>query len=338
MTAYYLATEEGGSADTFSLLSSRVALPQIPLLLLESMDGSVRIPLDGSTGFIRMPGATGLEMPTYDVISGTIPGVAGGVLNDVRVQERPIFIPIYNGADGDHLLHLEMKDLLRRLVDPTTGAFKLVGKTARAERELVVTYTGGLEGLDTYEGSGLSWEKIGLQCIAHEPFARAREDRLLEFRMSAASIPFIGVAGGTDAPWPSMLSPGSVIGNGMEVAIKSDVAVYPTLELVGAMDSFTGTLSPVVVGQDGSTTTLTDQNWSVSIPAGVTAGSTFRMVTDPRVRSIRLNGALAAGRVARGSTLRAFYPGLNVLSVAAPGGTDDTRIRLTWRELFRSLW
>lgn len=335
MSTYYLATEEGGVAPGEVL--TRVPLPQIPLLLLESMDRSVQIPLDGSTGFIRMPGATGLEMPPYEVVSGTIPGVAGGVVTDVRVQERPIFIPIYNGANGNHLLHLEMKDALRRLVDPTTGTFRLVGKTARDERELIVTYIGGLEGADSYEASGLSWEKIGLLCTAFEPFARSRTDRLLEFRLETTAAPFLGVAGGTDAPWPGMLTSGAVIGVGMEVQVTSDVPVYPTLELVGPMTSFSGSLSPLIIGPGGVTTTQS-RLWSVNIPLGVAAGSTFRMDTDPLVRSIRLNGALAAGRVARGSTLRAFYPGTNTLSVTAPDGTEDTRIRLSWRELHRSLW
>jgi hypothetical protein len=334
MSTYYLATQDG--SNNFEPPPPRV-LPQIPLLMLESMDKSVQIPLDGTTGFIRMPGATGLEMPTYDIVSGTLPGVAGALLTDVRVQERSIFIPIYNGANGDHLLHLSMKDQLRRLVDPTTSTFKLVGKTARGERELVVTYTGGLEGADGYDQSGLAWEKIGLTCTAHEPFARARNDRLLEFRMDLGGGPFLGVVGGTDSPWPTILSSGAVIGSGMEVQVNSDVPVYPTLELVGAMNSFHGELSPIVVEDDG-VTIIENKEWLVDIPLGVAAGSTFRMVTDPRTRSIRLDGALAAGRVARGSTLRAFYPGLNVLSVVAPGGTEDTRIRLSWRELFRSLW
>jgi hypothetical protein len=156
--------------------------------------------------------------------------------------------------------------------------------------------------------------------------------------MAPAESPFLGAVGGTDAPFPGMLSSGAVIGAGMNVVVESDVPVYPNLTLVGPMDSFTGSLSPVVVNLDGTTTTLTGSTWSVSIPPGVPTGQTFSMVTDPRARSIRLNGALAAGRVALGSTLRPFYPGQNVLSVTAPGGNDDTKIFLSWRELYRSLW
>ena len=51
-----------------------------------------------------------------------------------------------------------------------------------------------------------------------------------------------------------------------------------------------------------------------------------------------MNGGLASGRIARGSTLRAFYPGTNILNVSAPGGTANTRIRISWLPLYRSLW
>jgi len=27
-----------------------------------------------------------------------------------------------------------------------------------------------------------------------------------------------------------------------------------------------------------------------------------------------------------------------LMSVSAPGGTEETRVRLSWRELYRSLW
>jgi hypothetical protein len=338
MTAFFLSTEDGATPPT----PETPAKPktQIPLLLLESMDGTLQIPLDGTTGWIRMPGATGLEMPPYEVVTEYLPGVPGGMQTDVRVEPRSIFVPIYCSGDDNHLSYLSKMNLLRRVVDPTRGAgtFKLVGKTELGERELIVTYVSGLEGLDDAAAQGLTWAKFGLQMVAHQPFARAREDRSLEFRMASTDTPFIGVAGGTDAPFPTMLASGSVIGSGMTVSINSDVPVYPNLTLVGPMNSFLGTLSPAVLDPEGGITSLTDNTWNVDIPAGVPGGQTLTMVTDPRTRSIRLDGALAAGRVALGSTLRPFYRGQNTLTVVAPGGTDATRIFLSWRELYRSLW
>lgn len=311
---------------------------EIPTINLESMDGTVVIPLDDTAGWIRMPGSTGLKMPPYEVIASPIPGVPGTMVQDVRVQERPIFIPIYGHSLTSQMSYLQMVDTLFSLVDPTNGSFKIVATTVRDVRELVVTYDGGLEGVDGGDADGLSWCKVGLKAVANEPFARAREDSTLEFQVVNNAAPFLGVSGGTDTPWPSMLSTSTVVGTGMEVLITSEVPVYPTLKLIGGMTSFTGTLSPLVVGADGVTTRTISQQWSVDVPLGVLAGSTLVLVTDPRSRSIRLDGALAAGRVALGSALRPFYPGKNVLDVTAPGGTEDTRIILSWRNLYRSLW
>jgi hypothetical protein len=310
----------------------------IPKLYIESMDGTVSLPLDDTMGLIRLPGATGLEMAPTEVISSSIPGVPGSIVQDVRVQSRPVFIPLYAYSVTSQRAYRDLKDRLRSVVDPTTGSFKLVGATVRGIREMIVTYESGLEGNDEAGAEGVTWARFGIRATAHEPFARARTDRVLEYRVVSTATPFLGIVGGTDTAWPTMLSSTSVIGSGMPIVVDSEVPVYPTLQLIGSMTSFLGTLSPIVTNPNGTTTTITDREWSVSVPAGIPAGSTLLMVTDPRRRSIRLDGALAAGRIARGATLRPFYPGTNVLNVAAPGGTDDTRIIVSWRDLYWSLW
>jgi hypothetical protein len=297
-------------------------------LSLESLDGSRRIPLDGSTGWWRMAGSTGLEMPPFDVVRNPIPGVAGSVLQDVRTQERPVFVPIFTSSSNGHVDHLAMLDVIRSLVDPSTGEFRLIGESARSARELRVVYTEGLEGADGRSDSGIYWRKFGLSAVACQPFAQDRTQRSVEFSNSLGNTAFIGAVGDTDAIWPTGLGTAAVIGDNMRVDVASEVPVYPTVELVGPMDSFTGSLSPALSGAE----------WSVSVPGGLASGETFRMVTDPRARSFRVNGALAAGRVARGSQLRPFYPGVNVLDVSAPGATSETRVRVSWRELYRSLW
>lgn len=340
---------------SFAFLAAPVApepttpgIPQPELTLtLMSLDGGRRIVLDGSSGFTHMPGSTGLEMPPFDIVTTPLPGVPGSALQDVRVEERRIFLPIFVGTGtGSQLEHLLRMDDLRSIVDPLTGRFRIVGSTTRTQRELLAVYLGGLEGDDSEDANGLIWNKVGLTALACEPFARSRTDRVVEFSLGAEGGPFIGAVGGSDAIWPTSLGTSSVIGDNMRVAVASEVPVYPTVELIGPMDSFSATMSlensalPPYFG--GST-------WSVSIPTGVPEGSTLRIVTDPRARSIRLGtgdpaetpgwtGALAAGRVARGSTLRPFYPGVNVMDVVAPGATAETRVRISWRELFRSLW
>lgn len=332
MSTYYLAAR-----TTAPEPQVRIQEP-IPTLLLESMDGRYSIPLDGSSGWIRMPGATGLKMPPVEVISESQPGVDGSSVKEVRVLPRPVFLPIYCRSGYGHRDFLEMQDQLRRVIDPKIGAFRIVGRTMRTERELVVTYESGLEGNDGQDREGFTWGKFGINATAHQPFAQALADRTLEFRVASTARPFLGAVGGTDAPWPPSLNSSAVIGDNMEVYINSDVPLNPVLEMTGPMDSFEGDLSPLVVHPDGTTEVIEDQEWYVAMPLGVPASQTFRLVTDPDNFSARLNGAFAAGRISLGSTLRAFHPGLNVLNVTAPGSTSATLIKLSWRELFWSLW
>jgi len=287
-TTYFLAAPRGAE-PTRPPLPAREA---VPTLTLESLDGTKRIPLVNTAGWKALAGVTGLDMPPIDTATGRIPGVSGSVLQDARAEERPVFIPIRISApDGLFATHRAAMQELLGLVDPLRGQFRIVGSTASGERHLTVTYTDGLQGDYGTDRWGLHWRKVCLTAVACQPFAEARQDRLVEFQTSGGGGVFLGTAGGTDAPWPRALSSSSVIGENMRVPVTSEVPVYPTVELVGPMDSFTGTvqladasLSPYFGGAP----------WSVSVPQGVPAGSTLRLVTDPRARSIRLDGQLAA--------------------------------------------
>ena len=312
---------------------------QVPNLTFESLDGTKKIQLDGISGWTHLPGSTGLEMPPVDVVTSAVPGVAGSVLEEVRVEERPIFIPIDAAStDSRQVTHRAMLKAIRELVDPLRGEFLVVCEN----RQLKVMYTEGLEG-SFGSDFGVYWRKFGLKALACQPWAEGRTDRPVEFQMASGGSPFLGTAGGTNTPWGTRkLTSSALISDNMRVWVDSEVAVYPIVELVGPMDSFTGTMD-LATSQPGA------GQWSVSVPNGVPAGYTLRLVTNPRARSIRMGagdpatnpswtGELAAGQVARGSTLRPFYPGVNLMNVGAPGGTDATRVRIVWRDLYRSLW
>lgn len=330
---YFLATSRTPSHSPVSRQD------EAPVLTFESLDGSRKITLDGRSGWTHLPGSTGLEMPPVEAVTSSVPGVYGSMLEEVRVEERPIFIPIdVASPDSRQVTHRAMLDAIRGLVDPLKGEFRVVCEN----RQLNVIYTGGLEGAFGVNEMGLYWRKFGLKGLAAQPFAESREERPVEFRMSSGGEPFLGVAGGTDTPWGTRtLTTASLISNNMRVWVDSEVPVYPTVYLVGPLDAFTGSVE--------SEASPLGQQWSVSVPGGVPAGHTLRLVTDPRARSIRLgpgdpadnpswSGEPAAGLVARGSTLLPFYPGLNRMNVAAPGGTSETRIRIVWRDLHWSLW
>lgn len=271
---------------------------------------------------IILPGATGLNLPPRSLVTAATPGVVGTTLQEVRVGQREVFLPVHLSSDVSPVSFLESLADFESVVVPA-GVVKLVASSHRGERELSVVYSDGLEGDEGRDASGSLWCRLGLKFVAPDPWWRDRTDQVVEFKVAEPSAPLIGPVGGTDAPWPGMLASSVVIGQGMEVTVRSAIDVFPTLELTGPMDSFTGSM---------------DTGWSVQVPGGVPEGKTLRIVTDPRVRSIRLDGELAAGLVARGSQLRPFSPGVNTLNVLAPGASSDTKLRLSWRGGWRTAW
>jgi hypothetical protein len=293
----------------------------------ESMDGQTVIPVGSETHpgpWHLEVGATGLGVaPTVVDAAGT-PGAVGSSVRDVFTLTRDLLLPLGLNTRTQAEQWAAVQEL-RDLTDPTVGMtpdgnFRLVCSSESGTRQLTLAYLSGLEG----EGQELPWrDRTVMSAAAPYPFAEDRAETTREFRLSAGVLPFLDTEG-TDNPWGTrQLAPSTVIGEGMDVTMTSAVPVYPTIEITGPVDS-------VLIESD--------TGLYINVPGGVDAGDTLRIVTDPRRKSIRLDGALAAGMVARGSRLVPFKAGSNLIDVTAPGATADTRLRLTWRGGYRSLW
>lgn len=293
----------------------------------ESLDGSTVIPVGSETHqgpWHLEVGAAGLGVaPTVIDAAGT-PGAVGSTVRDVFTLTREPVLPLGLNTSTQAEQWAAVQDL-RDLTDPSVGMtpdgnFRLVCSSASGTRHVTLAYLAGLEG----EGQELPWrDRFVVSTIAPYPFAEDRAETTREFRLSAGVLPFLDTAG-TDNPWGTrQLAPSTVIGEGMNVNMTSAVPVYPTIEVTGPADS-------VLIESD--------TGLYINVPGGVNAGETLRIVTDPRRKSIRLDGALAAGLVARGSRLAPFKAGANMVDVTAPGADSNTRLRLTWRCGYRSLW
>ena len=275
---------------------------------------------------IIMPGATGFGLPPIEVISQPLPGVAGSQQMEVRVGEREVFLPIYLASEGSPQDFIDARARFEDMVWPLDrgATFRIVAQDHTGIRELPCTYIDGLTGDEGRTVSGGRWASLGVRFRASEPYWRAREDRDLPFVVGNAKVPFLGTEGAPNtAPWPRRLSRSVILGAGMNVNITSSLPVYTTVELTGPADSFHGS---------------SDTGWDVRVEQPIPAGQTLRIVSDPRRKSIRLDGAPAAGMVARGSVLKPFAPGQNTLDVLVPGATAQTLLRLSWRPLYRSAW
>lgn len=323
----------------FVLATVRSAPPPAPTgpldlrnFWLESWDGSVTIPIGGAThrGPVQLQvEATGLEEPPKDVTIDGIPGVAGGVAVFSRTLVREPLLPLRINTADQAEQWIE-KERLRTLTDPSPekltrdGSFRLVCSSPSGVRQVGLVRRGGMEGT----GTELPWTvQYVLDCAAPQPYAEDRTDRTREYSLGAGPDGFFAWDD-ADATAPDFddleLAWDVILGEDMPLEITSEIPPYVTVEVVGP----TG---PGVVIQ-------ADSGLYLPIPAGVAAGKVLTVVTDPRRKSIRLDGEPAAGMIAFGSRLRPLRFGENKLSITAPGATEDTRLRLSWRALHGSLW
>jgi len=296
-------------------------------LWLESWDGRTVIPLPRDVvrkGTIALRGMLGLGTNPSELITTATPGIAGSRVVDLVQRERPVALPL--GWLGDTQAELwAARQAVRDLTDPLRGMtpdgnFRLVCSSASGTRQLNLAYRSGLEDEDTeYPG----WDQAVIDAIAPSPYAEDREEQAVTYRMTQPAIPFLAAAG-TDAPWGTrQLVSSRIADSETRVSMASAVPVYPTVEITGPADSVLIT---------------SDAGLRIDVPDGVAEGSTLRIVTDPRYKAIRLDGAIAAGSLARGSRLVPFPLGTSTISVSAPGADESTTLRLSWRGLHRELW
>lgn len=309
---------------SFFVLVSPRPVPVAPvrtpdvLMWLESWDGSQQVDL--SSGPVRWrSGAVGLGTPPVSTYMSAAPGMAGSLVTDVATLSRPVLLPLTVGGDSWEQTWGAIQRI-RDLTDPTNGvgpdgSFRLVARSASGTRQLGLAYRGGLEG----DGSPSQVrQNLVLDLVAPQPFAEDRAEQTQPFVLAQESAPFLG------GVWGSIhLVSSAVAGANTPVNMASAVPVYPTIEITGPADSVLITA---------------DSGLRISVPGGVDAGQTLRIVTDPRRKSIRLNGAPAAGSLSLDSRLVPFGLGTTLVDVVAPGATGATLLRLTWRGLHRGLW
>ena len=263
------------------------------------------------------------------VVVDGVPGVPGGVAVFSQTLVREPLLPLLINT-ADQAGQMDTVQQLRDLTDPSSakltpdGSFRLVCSSPSGTRQVGLLYRSGLEG----SGTELPWAvRYVLDCLAPQPYAEDRADLTREYSLGGGADRFFAWDDeDTEAPnfEDLELARDVILGDDMPLTIASEVAPYVTVEVVGP----TG---PGVVVE-------ADTGLYLSVPDGIDAGSTLRIVTDPRRKSIRLDGEPATGMIARGSRLRPLAFGQNLLSVTAPGADENTRLRLSWRGLYRSLF
>lgn len=289
---------------------------------LEALDGSVQVRAEG---MLRLaPEVLGLVEPPVTVIETQTPGVAGSVIEEVRFEARPVTLTgRIEGRTQDDVRRMlrQLRAVLKpgRLVT-RDGACLLVCRSDWGIRQMTVTYTGGLE--DDDPESIVELYRFALRLRAVDPFAYDRTVRTIGFgtRSSSVAMTSTNPAGKTRG-----LVSSSVLGENMRVQVVSEVPVPATLRIHGPFDP--GVRVTASTGLD------------VTLLSGLDADEEMVIETTRRAKSIRVNGQKAAGRIARGGRFGApLLPGENVFNVTGTGASTTSRIAISWRGGWESLW
>lgn len=295
-------------------------------LSLRTLDGTDE-QLFADVDWMILPGIMGLDLPPRDVIVETSPGLDGGWLREIRIKPREVFLPMLIASDVSHTDFLDRLDRLRGFFDyqavadltAEDGTLFLVADSVRGERHLRVVYLDGLEG----EESGVPLrpsKPVGVRLLAVDPYWRSTDETVLEFSDQPGE-PFLSTS---DAdPWPRALSPSVSLGTvtGLPLFVPGKVPVWPTVEVDGP----------------ASSTVLSWPDAHVEI-GPVAPGEHLVMVTDPRRRSVRVDGEPAWSRVGPAPKFARLPPGETPLGVTVTSTSEATRVRVRFFPAFPTAW
>ncbi|MGU3409109.1 phage distal tail protein [Microbacterium sp. M1A1_1b] len=292
----------------------------------ESLDGLTILPLNVDVDRILTGGATGLQMPPLDVVTIKTPGPDGGsTVHEVNVLEREIFLPLKFASEQSHDDFLTKLDEFRTLISTgmwsvqpgTTGLFRLGVSSSRGTRLIDVTYREGWSGSWGGTESGTRWEKIGLSLLAAEAYFHDRDYTSFTFQVADGEV-FLSST--DDNGWPRALSPSTVIGNGMPMQVRGTVPAW--IEMI--------------VDGPASLASVTFPGTDIRMTSTIPDASELVLITEPRRRSARLDGAVAWSKIAMTSTFAPLMPGPNLMNVALDTSGEGTALTVRWRERYLS--
>ncbi|PZE34016.1 hypothetical protein DEJ21_14295 [Curtobacterium sp. MCSS17_006] len=329
------AIDGGGPADEFvdTLDGNGPTGPDFPTtppvivredtrrIWLESMDGSLVVPLNVDVDRILKAGATGLQLPPLDVVTIKTPGMPGSSLQEVNVDEREVFLPLKFASDTSHADFMGKLTELRGLIAPMwdlvnvgdTGTFRLGVSSLNGERLLDVVYKDGWTGEHGGSAGGTRFENFGLTLLAVDPFFHAREYTSFTYGIADGEV-FLSST--DDNVWPRSISASVTIGNGMQMAVQGDVPAWVEVFVDG----------PATIAE------LSFPGTNMVMTSSVADGQELILVTDPRRRSARLGGQVAWPYISPTSTFAPLRPGMNSVNVQLGSAGADTSMTVRWLE------
>jgi len=291
-----------------------VAPLEAPTVTWTDPQGRATVLSDDGKGWVLQPGATGLDMPTYQVYADESPEIDGNFIRQVRAQARTLMLPIAVFSDVSRADFLQRKRNLRRSLNPKLGSGTLtVTETDGTSRSIPARYQSGAEGDESVDSGGMRSQVLALTFTCPSPFWLG-EPVHQEFQVAqtGAFFPLL----------PLRLGDSQVLGDVVITNDGDDVA-YPVWTVKGPATSVV--LTNVTTGA------------SLTLNHSLGTGDTAVIDTRERVQTVLLNGSTNLWpNIASGSSLWGLEPSDNEVALTLAGATGDSLMSLDFQPRYLS--
>ncbi|MFD8088974.1 phage tail family protein [Streptomyces malaysiensis] len=228
---------DAGSPDPRPLPPQRVHWEHTFVSITGSCGEGEEIPLTGFSGkdwpsYFMQAGATGLDMPPFELHSDDSPNLDGGMYRGTRATQREIMLPVYIWGVDRRSLKDQKRKLLTSL-NPKNGycVLKFIESDGQP-KYLYAFYKAGLEGNESEDAAGFRWLKIGIQMTAFDPWFYSDNLHVAEWNFGDGA-PFLG-----PKFFPLNLSEGHPSTTELPVINPGDIEAWPVWEITGPVQSF----------------------------------------------------------------------------------------------------
>jgi hypothetical protein len=287
---------------------------EAPAVTWTDAQGRVTVLSDDENGWVIQPGATGLDMPTYQVYADESPEIDGSAIRQVRAQSRTIMLPVAVFSDVSRADFLARKRGLRRSLNPKLGAGTLtITETDGTQRSIAAYYQSGGEGDESVDVGGMRYQMMALVFTAPSPYWLGLPVHL-DFQVAQT---------GTFFPLlPLAVADSQVLGDTV-IDNDGDDTAFPVWTIRGPATSVI--LTNVTTGE------------SLTLSQNLTSGDTVVIDTRERVQTVVMNGSTNLwSKLSSGSALWGLVPADNEVSLTLAGATTSTLVSLDYQPRYLS--
>lgn len=291
-----------------------VAPLEAPTVSWTDPQGRTTVLSDDANGWVLQPGATGLDMPTYQVYADESPEIDGNFIRQVRAQARTVMLPLAVFSSVSRADFLQRKRDLRRSLNPKLGSGTLtVTETDGTSRSIPARYQSGAEGDESVDSGGMRSQVLALTFTCPSPFWLGdlvhQEFQVVQ---SGSFFPLL----------PLRLGTSQVLGD-IVITNDGDDVAYPVWTVKGPATSVV--LSNVTTGA------------SLTLNQSLGSGDTAVIDTRERVQTVLLNGSTNLWpNLDPGSSLWGLEPSDNEVTLTLTGATGASLMTLDFQPRYLS--